>query len=79
MSKDNKCKLIPCPFCGAADLLQTDKMVQEIDEEAAEALAYDEHDDKLEDEWFVVCGDCGAMGPMSPSAGQAQAAWNRRA
>ena len=30
------------------------------------------------EEWFVVCGRCSAMGPLSPSAGEAQAAWNKR-
>ena len=69
---ENK-KLTACPFCGATDLLQTDQMVQETEG----PLACDPNE-LPEDEWFVVCGDCGAMGPMSPSAEKAQAAWNRR-
>ena len=67
-------ELKACPFCGSSDLLQTDQMLREMEG----PLACDP-DEISEDEWFVVCGDCGAMGPTSPSAGQAQAAWNRRA
>jgi Lar family restriction alleviation protein len=63
-----------CPFCGSAELLQTDQMVCETEG----PLACDPNDPP-DDDWFVVCGDCGAMGPMSPSAEKAQAAWNRRA
>ena len=63
-----------CPFCGSSDLLQTDQMLRETEG----PLACDP-DEISEDEWFVVCGDCGAMGPMSPSAEMAQAAWNQRA
>ena len=71
--------LKPCPFCGGTELLQTDKMVNEVpDMEAGdnnEAMP-----PMIEaEEWFVVCGMCSAMGPLSPSACAAQAAWNRRA
>jgi Lar family restriction alleviation protein len=56
--------LVPCPFCGGTDLLQTDKMVNE--------------DTAGPEEWFVVCGNCSAMGPLASSSAKAQAAWNRR-
>ena len=79
MKKSGDAALMPCPFCGATELLQTDRMVQEYSEAAAESLAHDGLDGEPEDEWFVVCGDCGAMGPTKPSAEAAQAAWNRRA
>ncbi len=63
-----------CPFCGSTDLLQTDRIGQE-----SEGPLACEANEQSEDEWFVVCGDCGAMGPMCPSAEKAQAAWNHRA
>ena len=78
MSEGSTTKLAPCPFCGATDLLQTDKMVPEYCDEAAAALARDGFDDEAAEEWFVVCGSCGVMGPMSPSAEQARTAWNKR-
>lgn len=79
MSENDSIALAFCPFCGATDMLQTDKMAQEYDETSTELSLDAEPDAELGDEWFVVCGDCGAMGPMSPSCEQAQAAWNRRA
>ena len=78
MSKDDTRGLTPCPFCGATSLLQIDKMAHEYSEAAAQAMARDDLGDSPEEEWFVVCGDCGAMGPMLPSAEEAQTAWNRR-
>ena len=74
MSKNHSMALIPCPFCGQTDLLQTDQMVLEYDETTVSLP-----DGEPAEEWFVVCGNCGAMGPMSPSAEQAHIAWNRRA
>ena len=68
--------LKPCPFCGSSDLLQTDKMVVEQNDDGMEIPAI--ADTKASDEWFVVCGMCCAMGPMSPSPRDAHAAWNKR-
>ena len=48
----------PCPFCGSSELLQTDQMVVEQTEPPEP------------EEWFVVCGACSAMGPLSPSIGE---------
>ena len=79
MSRENTNALEPCPFCGGTELLQTDKMEQDYGDVAAEAMGRDGPGADPEDEWFVVCGGCGALGPMSPSAEQAHAAWNRRA
>lgn len=67
-----------CPFCGTSDLLQTDKMVSEQTEEAKETLALAGAEPTEPEEWFVVCGMCSAMGPLSPSLGDAHAAWNKR-
>lgn len=61
----------PCPFCAGTDLRQTEKIVQEHGEATAgpplhEGLGFD-----ADDEWLMVCGDYGAMGPMSRSAEEA--------
>ena len=68
--------LKPCPFCGSSDLLQTDKMVVEQNDDGMEIPAV--ADTKEPDEWFVVCGMCCAMGPISTSPKEAHAAWNKR-
>ena len=73
MTDQQNGEVTACPFCGATRLLQTDKMANEYSDGAAAP-----DDDMPEEEWFVVCGDCGAMGPMSPSAEEARIAWNRR-
>jgi len=72
-------ELKPCPFCGHSDLLQTDKMVNEVPDVEAEELAETTLPLIKEEEWFVVCGDCSAIGPLTPSAIEARAAWNQRA
>lgn len=41
----------PCPFCGSID---TD---DGLDEEISGVVDYS---------YFIVCGDCGATGPISP-------------
>jgi len=76
MSK--RVELKPCPFCGSSDLLQTDKMANEVPQADAEELAETTLPLIIEEEWFVVCGDCSAMGPLMPSALDAQKAWNKR-
>ena len=78
MTKLKSIDLKACPFCGGTDLLQTDKMVVEQTEEAKETLALTGAEPTEPEEWFVVCGMCGAMGPMSPSPRDAHAAWNKR-
>ena len=78
VGKGSESELMPCPFCGSTDLLQTDKMENELSDEATETLSLTGEEDVPPEEWFVVCGRCGAMGPMSPSGHEAQTAWNRR-
>ena len=62
-----------CPFCGSTKHLQTDMVIQ--DPYSPPSLDLNE---LPAEEWFVVCGDCGAMGPISTSADEAHAAWNSR-
>jgi len=76
--KKDRAKLKPCPFCGSTDLLQTDKMVVEQDEAMEEVLALAGMEREEPEEWFVVCGTCGAMGPLSSSPKAARAAWDKR-
>ena len=78
MTKKQHIGLKPCPFCGSTELLQTDKMVNEQTEEVKKTLALAGVESEEPEEWFVVCGTCGAMGPMSPSPRDAHAAWNKR-
>ena len=81
MMRKGEATLKPCPFCGSTELLQTDKMANNPADAAKELVALGEAESAetaLPEEWFVVCGMCGAMGPMSPSAGEAQTAWNKR-
>ena len=75
MTKTQCMDLKPCPFCGSTELLQTDKMVVE---QVEEVLGSEGGETGEPEEWFVVCGMCSAMGPLSPSSDDAQAAWNKR-
>jgi Lar family restriction alleviation protein len=73
MVKETDTELKPCPFCGDTDSLQTDKMVV-----TGTAAALDLPGGEDPEEWFVVCGMCSAMGPLSPSSEETHAAWNKR-
>ena len=74
----NHVELKPCPFCGSTELLQTDKMVTEQIESAENRQDPAGAETTGLPEWFVVCGMCSAMGPLSSSAGEAQTTWNKR-
>jgi len=78
MPEKKPVELKSCPFCGTSDLLQTDKMVNEQLDEAQETLALAGADPTEPEEWFVVCGVCSAMGPLSPSPAEAHTVWNKR-
>lgn len=69
-------ELLPCPFCGDAEHLETDSA-------SIEYLDVDESgDEELEqmptEAWFVTCGACGAQGPQGDTPEEAERAWNSR-
>ena len=76
--REKNVDLISCPFCGSKELLQTDKMVTEQIETAEGPQDRAGAETMEPPEWFVVCGMCSAMGPLSPSPREAHAAWNNR-
>ncbi len=66
----------PCPFCGGTIMLQLDKMAINLGEGDAEE---DPSLDNIpEEEWFVFCGECGAMGPLGDTPAEAREKWNTR-
>lgn len=72
----DEAKFKPCPFCGGTHYLQIDKVVVDEPDETDEVER--EIMDGAPEAWFVVCGACGAMGPMKESTEEATAGWNMR-